>query len=87
MIFEPFYNFYNIGAYQDNYTSSAVTRGIAVAAGLVDSYEGTPWDTREKAIVYGGKFIATAYINNNQNTLYYQKPIHHIVSMTLMTSF
>lgn len=70
---DGFYNFYNIGAYQDNYTSSAVTRGIAVAAGLVDSYEGTPWDTREKAIVYGGKFIATAYINNNQNTLYYQK--------------
>ena len=70
---DGFYNFYNIGAYQDSYTNSAVTRGIAVAAGLVDSYEGTPWNTREKAIVYGGKFIATAYINNNQNTLYYQK--------------
>lgn len=70
---DGFYNYYNIGAYQDGNTSSAVTRGIAVAGGIIDSYEGTPWDSREKAIIYGGKYIAEAYINNNQNTLYYQK--------------
>ena len=30
-----FYNYYNIGAYEDAYTNSSVTRGLAYAAGLV----------------------------------------------------
>jgi len=67
------YNYYNIGAYEDDYTDSSVTRGLAAAKGLVDNNEGTPWDTREKAIVYGAKFIAEGYIAKKQNTLYYQK--------------
>lgn len=68
-----FYNYYNIGAYQDKVTSSAVTRGLAVAAGYVDTFYGTPWNTREKAIKYGAKFIADSYINAGQDTLYLQK--------------
>lgn len=67
------YNYYNIGSYEDDYTDSSVTRGLAAAKGLVDKNEGTPWDTREKAIIYGAKFIADGYISKKQNTLYYQK--------------
>lgn len=70
---DGYYNYYNIGAYEDSYTNSSVTRGLAAAAGIVDDNEGTPWDTREKAIVYGAKFIAQGYIAKKQNTLYYQK--------------
>lgn len=64
-----YYNFYNIGAYGDN----PVLRGVAAAAGFVDDLEGTPWNTEEKAINYGAKFIASQYINLGQDTLFYQK--------------
>lgn len=63
------YNFYNIGAYGSN----PVIRGLAAAAGYVDSLSGTPWNTREKAIKYGASFIANGYINKGQDTMYYQK--------------
>ena len=70
---DGYYNFFNIGAYQDDYTNSAVTRGVAVAAGYVGSYDGTPWNTREKAIKYGSKFIADGYVSKGQDTMYFQK--------------
>lgn len=70
---DGYYNFFNIGAYQDDYTNSAVTRGVASAAGYVGSYDGTPWDTREKAIKYGSKFIADGYVSKGQDTMYFQK--------------
>lgn len=63
------YNYYNIGAYGSN----PVLRGIVAAAGFVDDNNGTPWNTREKAIKYGASFIANGYINQGQDTLYYQK--------------
>lgn len=63
------YNFYNIGSYGSN----PVLRGLATAAGYVDAQDGTPWDTRAKAIKYGAKFIAEGYINKGQDTMYYQK--------------
>ncbi|MDO4369244.1 MAG: hypothetical protein Q4C29_01760 [bacterium] len=64
-----YYNYYNIGAYGDN----PQARSLATAAGYVDDNYGTPWNTREKAIVYGARFIAKGYINQGQNTLFYQK--------------
>ncbi len=66
-----FYNYYNIGAYGSN----TVTSGLAIAAGYVkyDGVEGTPWNSREKAITYGAKWIADGYINKGQDTIYYQK--------------
>lgn len=64
-----YYNYYNIGAYGDN----PVLRGVAAAAGFVDGLEGTPWNTRQKAITYGAKFIAEGYIDKGQDTLFYQK--------------
>lgn len=63
------YNMYNIGSYGDN----PVLRGLAAAAGYVDKLDGTPWDSIEKAIQYGAKFIAEGYISKGQDTLYYQK--------------
>lgn len=63
------YNYYNIGAYGSN----PVLRGLQAAAGCVDTNEGTPWDTREKAIVNGASFIANGYITKGQDTMYYQK--------------
>lgn len=63
------YNYYNIGAYGSN----PVLRGLAAAAGYVDDLDGTPWNTREKAIKYGASFIANGYINKGQDTMYYQK--------------
>lgn len=63
------YNYYNIGSYGDN----PVLRGLATAAGYVDNEYGTPWNTREKAITYGARWIAKGYIKAGQDTLYYQK--------------
>ena len=63
------YNYYNIGAYNDN----PVMRGVKTAAGCLDINPGTPWDTRKKAIKYGASFIANGYINQGQDTMYYQK--------------
>lgn len=64
-----YYNYYNIGAYGSN----PVKRGLAVAAGYVGDLDGTPWNTREKAIKYGAKFIAENYTSAGQDTLYFQK--------------
>lgn len=63
------YNYYNIGAYGSN----PVVRGLQAAAGCVDVNDGTPWNTRAKAIKYGAAFIANGYINKGQDTMYYQK--------------
>ncbi len=63
------YNFYNIGAYGDN----PVIRGLATAAGYVDDYDNTPWNTYKKAIENGASFVANGYIHKGQDTLFYQK--------------
>ncbi len=71
-----YYNFYNIGSYVDNVTSSPVTRGLAYACGPACTFYSTygrPWDTREKAIYGGAEKIASGYINAGQNTQYFQK--------------
>ena len=66
----PLYNFYNIGA-----TSSpthAVYNGLCYAA-QTDSNTFRPWNTPEKAIRGGAKFIGSGYINAGQYTQYFQK--------------
>lgn len=71
-----YYNYYNIGAYADSYTSDPIVRGLAYARGLVGgdgtSY-GRPWDSREKAIYGGAEFLSDGYISEGQYTLYFQK--------------
>lgn len=66
-----FYNIYNIGA------SRSDQDGIDFAAIR-------NWDTREKSIIYGSKYLADNYITKGQDSLYLQKfdvqdhnPGHH----------
>lgn len=79
-----YYNFYNIGAYQDSYTTNPIARGLAYACGAlngVGTFEkcgyftayGRPWDTRKKAIYGGTEWIGDEYISFGQHTIYFQK--------------
>lgn len=67
--YSGYYNFFNIGAYPqtiDGVEYSAVTMGLVKA-------KSNGWNTIEKAIEGGVKFLANGYITKGQGTLYYQK--------------
>lgn len=66
----PLYNFFNIGAYTRK--DSADLNGLCYAAQTNTNYF-LPWDTPEKAIRGGIKWIAAQYVNVGQNTNYFQK--------------
>ena len=66
----PLYNFYNIGATSS--PSNAVLNGLCYAA-QTDSSTFRPWNTVDKAIRGGAKFIGSGYINVGQYTVYFQK--------------
>ena len=66
----PLYNFYNIGATSS--PTNAVMNGLCYAA-QTDSNTFRPWNTPEKAIRGGAKFIGSGYINAGQYTNYFQK--------------
>lgn len=77
-----YYNLFNVGAYQDSYTTNPVARGLAWACGAIGSNFSTcgtytsyarPWNTVAKAINGGIKFLGDDYINVGQYTLYFQK--------------
>ncbi len=73
--YEGYYNYYNIMAYSG---SNPVGNALKYASGSgVSTTEKNkymiPWNTPYKAIVGGAKWIGNGYINNNQDTLYYQK--------------
>ena len=73
--YSGYYNFFNIGAYEvtiDGVHYSAVTRGLAYAAKLINR-DGEKWDNIETAITEGSSFLANGYVNKGQGTLYYQK--------------
>ena len=77
-----YYNYYNIGAY------SNWTQGLYYAAGKECDIEssnsfGRPWKTRRDAILGGANFIASQYVNENKNTLYFQK--FNVVKKTYFT--
>lgn len=66
------YNFYNIGASDG---TNAVANGLKWASGgdsKATTY-GRPWTNPYKSIVGGAQYIAANYINQGQNTLYFQK--------------
>ncbi len=70
-----YYNYYNIMAYSG---SNPIASGLKYASGSgVSTAEKNkymlPWNSPYKAIVGGAKWIGNGYINNNQDTLYYQK--------------
>lgn len=66
----PLYNFYNIGAYSS--PSNAALNGLCYAA-QTDSSSFRPWNTVDKAIRGGAKFISDSYIKVGQYTIYFQK--------------
>ena len=72
-----FYNYYNIRAFQSG-ENAPKTMGLAYACGEKCGFANTfnrPWDTREKAIKGGAKWIYEEYIGGiyNQNTIYFKK--------------
>lgn len=67
--YKGIYNFYNIGA---SAGSDPIANGLKYASGTTSKYS-LPWNSQYKAIVGGAKWIADGYINNKQDTLYFQK--------------
>ena len=67
------YNFYNIGATsgEDNWKKGLIYANGG-ESGSYTSYN-RPWTSPYKAIVGGGMWIADGYINDGQNTMYFQK--------------
>lgn len=66
----PLYNFYNIGATSS--PNNAALNGLCYAA-QTDTSTFRPWNTIDKAIRGGAKFIGSSYINVGQYTVYFQK--------------
>lgn len=67
-IYSGYYNFFNIHAYSG---AENWKYGLIYAA-TEGSYE-RPWDSIEKSIRGGALWIADGYINDGQDTMYYQK--------------
>ena len=73
--YSGYYNFFNIGAYEttiDGVKYSAVTRGLAYAAKLINR-NGEPWNNIETAIKEGSSTLAKNYVTRGQQTIFYQK--------------
>ena len=73
------YNFYNIGATSSAEPMGAIKNGLRYARdgkgasqSIKDLYL-IPWNTKERAISGGAKFIGSSYINKGQDTVYLQK--------------
>ena len=77
--YEGYYNFYNIGATSSSEPMGAIKKGLQYAKDGKGASQATkdkyliPWNTKERAITGGGKFIGSSYINLGQNTIYLQK--------------
>ena len=81
--YEGYYNFYNIGSYGSTGDGGPILNGAKYARWgyepdkqeLTDKERSflLPWDSRDKAITGGALWIASGYINNGQDTLYFQK--------------
>lgn len=65
-----YYNFFNVGAYQDG-SMSAIERGLWYAS-QSGSY-GRPWNSVEKSIVGGAQYYGASYVNVGQDTFYLKK--------------
>ena len=66
------YNFYNIGANSSGCMIDGVHVSEPIKCGLQYAYN-KGWDSADIAIKKGAKQIAAGYINEGQNTLYFQK--------------
>lgn len=65
-----YYNFFNVAA-GDSPGGGAVAKGLAYAAGSGSYYR--PWNNPYRAILGGAQFLGEEYINDGQDTLYFQK--------------
>lgn len=65
-----YYNFFNVAA-GDSPGGGAVAKGLAYAAGSGSYYR--PWNNPYRAILGGSQFLGEEYINEGQDTLYFQK--------------
>lgn len=63
--YEGYFNFYNIGAYAG---TDAVLNGLAYAKN-----EKRNWNSPEKAIIEGAKWISSGYISQGQDCIYLEK--------------
>ena len=64
--YEGYYNFFNIGA-------SAGTDGSGAVENALKYAKDKGWDSPEKSIIGGAKFLGANYIAIGQNTFYFQK--------------
>ena len=69
-----YYNYFNIGAYNDG-IRDAVSRGLWYAKGGNNGSTtySRPWNTRLKAINGGADFYSAGYLTAGQNTLYLKR--------------
>jgi len=67
--YKGYYNAYNIGA-SDSASGGAALNGLYYAASGTSYLR--PWNTLDKAIRGGAKFIAEDFVGNNQHTAYYE---------------
>lgn len=69
-----FYNYYNIGAYEDTTDLKVLQHGARYAARLVNEDKvPVAWTSERLAIIEGAKWIATEYVNKGQDTMYLNK--------------
>lgn len=68
--YAPLYNFFNIGAYTS--PKNADLNGLCYAGTTNENYL-LPWNTTDRAIEGGTKWIASNYVNGSQYTNYFQK--------------
>lgn len=68
--YEGYYNYFNIGAYAAN-GNNAVINGLKYAS--TGTTYNRPWNTRYASILGGAQYLGSGYINQGQDTLYYQK--------------
>ena len=68
-----YYNFYNLGAFSS--CENPIKCALNFASGFDGKYTSynRPWKTPEAAILNGASYIASGYIKEKQNTLYFQK--------------
>ena len=82
--YEGYYNFFNIGAYNNTAPGGAVASGLKFAANgstskavignkSFNDYIKIPWNNRYSAILGGAAFIGNNYILRGQNTPYLEK--------------
>ena len=72
--FEKCYNFFNIGAYSDEWNAKH-NAGVYACGGPFtnETSYGRPWNTVDKGIVGGAQYIGGDYVAVGQDTLYFQK--------------